>query len=416
MGTGDRSQIAMRYALDRLRKLEFDADDFSRRWQDALRQCEAVQQKLTAIEKSDEYKSWRRLCQLFGPPGSRRRRFSAACFRAARRLFCSLPFCAGSSRVADSHPSLPQTVGEANEGAMATVDQPLAASGPQEARPLPTTPRELAYSPTSWRLSNATADAEFLDLLVLSPVHRTGSTLLQRICNSRKGTLIWGEHGGVLKLFASIFRNAALFSMAGEMERKEYFAQDENPNLWIANMCPELECVQQAVVNSARTLINTLYGRYRKDHDILGFKEVQYRRAELELLRRCYPRAHFLLLVRNPLDAWRSTPTDWYSSLEDWIATYNDGVLGYHAFARNDANCHILRYEDLVRQDGKVMAVIAEVAKVPREQAATVLAHKIGGHRSSLSDRDRDVILRDCRESMQMLDYRTVPERAQVCL
>ena len=68
-------------------------------------------------------------------------------------------------------------------------------------------------------------------------------------------------------------------------------------------MCPELACLQQAVVNSARTLMNTLYGRYRKDHDILGFKEVQYGRDELELLRKCYPKAQFLLLLRNPLDA-----------------------------------------------------------------------------------------------------------------
>ena len=154
---------------------------------------------------------------------------------------------------------------------------------------LPNPPAELAYRPERWTLAERGPETGTLNLLLLSPVHRTGSTLLQRICNARKKTLIWGEHGAVLKRFASVFSDIAAFSLAGAAEREAYFGQGENPNLWIADMCPELDCVQQAVVDSARSLLNSLYGRYRSDHDILGFKEVQYGRAEAELLRGCYP-------------------------------------------------------------------------------------------------------------------------------
>ena len=48
---------------------------------------------------------------------------------------------------------------------------------------------------------------------------------------------------------------AGYFALAGAQERDDYFRQDENPNLWIASMSPELEYVQQAVVNSARAIL-----------------------------------------------------------------------------------------------------------------------------------------------------------------
>ena len=45
----------------------------------------------------------------------------------------------------------------------------------------------LLYSPLSWQPAEKTPpDVRFLDLVILSPVHRSGSTLLQRICNCAK--------------------------------------------------------------------------------------------------------------------------------------------------------------------------------------------------------------------------------------
>ena len=213
--------------------------------------------------------------------------------------------------------------------------------------------------------------------------------------------------GRCSKRFASVFSDVATFSVAGAAEREAYFGQDENPNLWIADMCPELDRVQQAVVDSARSLLNSLYGRYRSDHDILGFKEVQYARAEAELLRGCYPNACLLLLVRNPLSVWTSTPKDWCPSLDEWIARYNDGVLGYCEFATRDANCHLLRYEDLVAQEEKTIEILGDRCKLSRGQISMVLADKIGSSHGSLADPDRDAILEKCRQSMEMLGFPT---------
>jgi hypothetical protein len=404
---GNSPEVALRYALDRAWKAEQSADALSRRWQKAVWECDAVRGKLSAIENSDEYRVLQWLGSYLGQPGSLRRRSSLACFRGLRRLRRELRWCIAFLRAV--RPDRSDSGGQEEANVTGPIGTQLCTSRVSEeaeaTRSASKTPEELTYCPRCWQLPEQTADEQSLDLLVLSPVHRTGSTLLQRICNSRKGTLVWGEHGGVLTHFATIFTGVASFAVAGESERDQYFTQGENPNLWIANMCPELESVQEAMVKSARTLLNTLYGRYRKNHDMLGFKEVQYGRAELELLRRCYPKAQFLLLLRNPLNTWKSTPRRWYPSLEHWTKKYNEGVLGYLDFATTDANCHVLRYEDLVQRESKVMAVLSEVARLSPETVATVLAHKIGSSSSFLSAPDQDIILAACRKTMERLGY-----------
>ena len=199
---------------------------------------------------------------------------------------------------------------------------------------------------------------------------------------------------------------AAYFALAGAQERNDYFRQDENPNLWTASMCPELGYVQQAVVNSVRAFLATLYEQYREDHDILGFKEVQYDHGEIQLLRRCFPEAHLLLLVRNPLNTWKSTPRDWwYLSLEQWTARWNQIAGCFHGAAAADARCHLIRYEDLIRQDERTLAVLAEVAKVSREQVASVLTHKIGSINAGLSEAETNTITENCRDLMEAFGY-----------
>jgi hypothetical protein len=409
-------EYLLRYMMDRERTTEELARESYRRWQKVVRELEFTRAELAAIKGSAEYKVLPWLRVIFGAPQSFRRRFCGTGFRgvrwAARRLAGGLRRCVRFPRpIGSGERSSPDSLGPpASEALPVPGGQSSVQDGSQGQsfrQPAPDKSEELAYRPERWPLpEHLPSEAELLDLLILAPIHRTGSTLLQRICNARKGTLIWGEHGGILTRFSTIFADAALFSLMGQSEREAYFRRDEDPNLWIANMCPELECVQQALIDSARALLSTLYGRYRKDHDILGFKEVQYGRAELELLRRCYPKAHFLLLLRNPLDTWKSTPKDWYPSFDNWIAKYNEGVWGYCEFAEHDAHCHVLRYEDLIAQEPDTMAVLAEVAKVSKQEVSMVLAHKIGSTRRSILDNSqREVILAHCRAPMEVLKY-----------
>jgi hypothetical protein len=264
----------------------------------------------------------------------------------------------------------------------------------------------IRFAPLSWPVQDdLRADNRFIKLVILAVVPRAGSTLVQRLCNARKGTLVWGEHGGVLQHYADIYAGAAYFSAAAGQQRTAYFQQQEDPNLWIANMTPDLEYVRRATVESARTFLNTLYGQYRETHDMIGFKEVRYVRGEIELLRKCYPEAAILLLVRNPLNTWNSTPRHWYSSLDIWVSKWKRYTQCFLDFAANDPHCHLMRYEDITRQEKKTMELISDVAKITPEQIAAIMAHKLGSNHEGISDSERETIREHCRESMTTLGY-----------
>jgi hypothetical protein len=290
--------------------------------------------------------------------------------------------------------------GNASTGAISSGHaDSFAAAGTAKADEMPWTPATCGGDRTT------AADEEAIQLVVLSPVPRSGSTLLQRICNARKGTLIWGEHNEILSHFTRMDRNAQCFDAVGRKQREDFFGSGEDPNLWTANLCPDPECFQRAVVRSARTLLNTLYSQYCPSHDIIGFKEVRYGLAEVELLRKCYPAAKMLLLVRHPCNTWNSTPRDWYPHLDEWIALWNKNAQAFLFLDASDANCHLIRYEDLVKRDPAALQIISDTARITNAQIAEVLACKLGSRHRGVSDAERQTINERCQEVMAMLGY-----------
>src|SRR5699024_4892060 len=140
-----------------------------------------------------------------------------------------------------------------------------------------------------------------MDIMLSSATHRSGSTLLQRIFNARKKTLIWGENGGCLTLFSSIHHNALYYANHSRQERANYFNNGEDPNHWIATMTPPKENVTESLIHSVKAFHEQLYEEgYRDTHDLIGYKEVRYGEPELNLFRMCYPKSAIVLLIRHP--------------------------------------------------------------------------------------------------------------------
>jgi hypothetical protein len=264
---------------------------------------------------------------------------------------------------------------------------------------------EVLRTPMTFGGKQATAEEQAIQLVVLSPVPRSGSTLLQRICNARKGTLVWGEHNAVLSHFTRMLKNAQRFDAVGKQQREDFFASGEDPNLWIANLCPDPEHFERTVVASARILLNRLYDQYRESHNLIGFKEVRYGLAEAELLRKCYPTAKMLLLVRHPCNTWNSTPREWYPRLDEWIALWNRNAQAFQFLDASDENCHLIRYEDLVKREPATLKTISDTARLTNEQILDVLACKLGSRHQGLSEEERRTINEQCQEVMAMLGY-----------
>ncbi len=414
----DRPELIVSHVLDQMRLLKQVAERNSGHWRQSMLELEAVQkesellreelailrqqaaflhQQRLAVEDSRLYRlvlRCRAVREFLLPPGSRAERLLLGPFGLAAKPTAAVASDCPAAPPVETSP-LPPPKTEPTKASES--EAPYAFFGP--------VPEEIACSPMCWKAPrNATSDS-FLNLVILSAKPRSGSTLLQRICNARKGTLIWGEHGGALAYFADIYRNAANFCLLGESQRIEYFDQGENPNLWIANMCPDLDSARRAIIDSARTFLQAFYSCHRDSHDLLGFKEVAYGQWEVELLRRCYPLADLLLLIRNPLNTWNSTPRDWFPDVAAWAKQWTERASWFQQLAAADQHCHLVRYEDIVARKPEVIDLLQHVAKVTPDQIEMVLGNKIGSRSLGIGDDERRIIVDECGVQMEALGY-----------
>ncbi|MDQ0058843.1 sulfotransferase [Paenibacillus harenae] len=248
-----------------------------------------------------------------------------------------------------------------------------------------------------------------MDLILSAATHRSGSTLVQRILNARKETLMWGEHLGIIKDFHHIQRKIQAFSKKGELSRKKYFTSGEDPNQWLALMTPSAEFVEQAGIQSTKAFLDTLYSQFSENHDTIGFKEVRYGAKELSILQKCYPDARFILLVRNPLKAWESYPKKWgeYRHVNSFAKQWNDNVTDYTALAKSNPNAYLIQYEKLIRKEPKTVETLCALAQLTEKELEDVLAQKIRGssQKKSITAKQAALIKRMCRVNMKRLGY-----------
>ena len=238
IGQGD----ALQHAVDRMRALVRDSLRYHQHWQaradeaELLRaelesvkgklavvkgELEAARAELAAIQGS---RGFRLLQRLYGlrlflmPRGSRRERLGAVAFRMARGTVRGPAEEAPPASVAVSTPPV--------------APSPTVAEAAGNSLPVDTPPRERTdiddqtYRPRCWQLiEKSPPAAPALNLIILSANHRAGSTLLQRICNARKGTLIWGEHGGSLSYFREIYATAGYSAVSGTQNATTIFVK-----------------------------------------------------------------------------------------------------------------------------------------------------------------------------------------------
>jgi hypothetical protein len=244
-----------------------------------------------------------------------------------------------------------------------------------------------------------------VDIILSGVAHRTGSTLIQRIFNARRGTLIWGEQGGIVSEFVRIRTLAAYFATYGKGEKEAYFGNGENPNTWIANMSPEPERIDEGVVQAVRAYFAAAYAEFRDRHDRIGFKEVRYGKPEIELLKRCYPQATVVLLVRHPVPVWKSATVFWKGDAELFSRVWNERALAYAQLQDPGRGIHLIRYEDVVGRDEAALARLAALAEVAREEIDAVLNVSLNSTRAERDERDVARIRAACREGLAALGY-----------
>ena len=194
-------------------------------------------------------------------------------------------------------------------------------------------------------------------IFLLSAGWRSGSTLLQRLIMSDPRVLIWGEPYDECGLIQALARSMQPFRPG--WPPREYFYDGSPPNQltgeWIANLFPSLDDWRKG----QRALFDITFAEpaRRAGAQRWGIKEVRLGAEHCAYLRWLYPRAQFVFLHRNPLDAYRSYcryGRNWYDTFPD-KPVFTPTAFGAHwkhlagsfLLQAAELNALMVRYEDL---------------------------------------------------------------------
>jgi hypothetical protein len=196
---------------------------------------------------------------------------------------------------------------EHHRRALASASRPSAAEGPGDSpRPggpsLPSIESGIAAIKRRWpELENRSEDDP---IFVLSAGWRSGSTMLQRLIV--RSCFLWGEPFGHSALIDSLAGPIRCFQDRWPEAHHFYRGADaeELSRRFIANLYPPI----QDLLRAHQEYFHRLFAEpaRRAGASRWGFKEVRLGVDHATYLRWLYPRSKFLLLIRDPYDAWKS--------------------------------------------------------------------------------------------------------------
>lgn len=286
--------------------------------------------------------------------------------------------------------------------------------------------RDLVRSlpPLRYGLSEFGASAELEEgtapVFAFSPTWRSGSTLLQRLVMSTDEIWMWGETYtqaeplqqmlGMFRPFRDGFPDPDLF------EGDEEGARDLTGD-WIARLSPSPGYLMEA----HRKFWDRFCVRPAADrgYERWGLKAVNLPIDYPIYLKRLYPDACLVFLVRNPYRSWLS-----YRRFQNWYASFpDDPVFTVQRFGRmwrehteqflrysRDHESLLIRFEDLVRGGEDTLDALSE--HIGGRVDPAVLNHRVSGTKGQSARHttfiERMLLKRRVGSVARELDYEAV--------
>lgn len=254
-------------------------------------------------------------------------------------------------------------------------------------------------------------------IFLLSAGWRSGSTMLQRLIMSDPRVLIWGEpydECGTIQALA-----AGMKAFRDGWPPADYFYDGSTPQdltgEWIANLFPRLQDLRLA----HRAFFDTLFAQpaQRAGAKRWGIKEVRLTAEHAHYLRWLYPRARFLFLHRNPLEAYRSYcryGRSWYDVFPEQ-PVFTPRHFGAHwrmlmeGFQRDaqQLDAMLVRYEDLVAKNPPldVLNAYLDIKVDPAVLDTKVGSSERGGNRIGINVIERLLLRRAVEPTATKLGY-----------
>ena len=207
-------------------------------------------------------------------------------------------------------------------------------------------------------------------VFILSAGWCSGATLLQRMLVNDPGIMVWGEPHDRARIIQSLCDQWRPFDSSWPDPRhvEPLTPEDSRSGSLIANRAPSLTDLRQA----HRLLLDRVFGAPARaaGRRRWGVREVRLDASHVTYLSWLFPGARFLLLVRDPFDAYLSyrghdpSHLDWpdppISGPEAFGRLWARIALDFHDLASRAA-CTLLRYERI----GESMSRIASGTAVP---------------------------------------------------
>lgn len=244
----------------------------------------------------------------------------------------------------------------------------------------------------------------------------SGSTLLQRILLTDRSLILWGEPFGRMGFIQS-FTQALSIAHKGRWPKSSSFRRPSDEELAVspvANMYPD-PC---SVLVGIRSMIYEWLGdpAVRRGFSRWGFKEVRLGAADAHLLQLLFPKAKFVVLVRNPINnygSFRSMRTVYWrfdrpvSGVREYATYWNHHASGWLDDA-DEIDHRVIRYEDLVSGEYDFRSLEKWLGlELDESRALEVVLDKKASRnwRKKVGFYPRSVIRRIAGRTMARLDY-----------
>ncbi len=208
-------------------------------------------------------------------------------------------------------------------------------------------------------------------IFIFASGQRCGSTLLQRLLNSHKDIMIWGEHLGVLNNFYQL--HGELVNWGEEFKDNREVFLEQGYNSFVPNLTP----ARSEIVNASRNYVCSLFERPALDlgKSWWGLKEVRYDIHIARFLQGLFPNAKFIWMTRNIIDCYSSIK-DWEESNVEWIREWTEifvkdwqRINQSFLSGQNELENHILiKLEDLVSDKDATVKKICHLLDIEDQE------------------------------------------------
>lgn len=193
-------------------------------------------------------------------------------------------------------------------------------------------------------------------LFVVAPTARNGVTLIQRLLNSSKKTVIFGENPWFMHHICLLYRNFLQFEQHSQLiagEKRRFL--NEGSEFWSSNLNPDPHVFKKPTLEFLKAVVDG----YQQQSLEMGFSDWGLKQPLslwrlFETLRGILPQARYVYIHRDLIEVAQS-----YKG-RGWLGdkvTAQALALQWQAnllpvLKQNLENLHVIRYENLVKNPG----------------------------------------------------------------